>query len=98
MRKVKLLKIKDFLDSGEKCNPTESGFPLVVSRLDLCVINSAGRKTSGLRGDTDSEVHRMDTPGQEPRDAQVENFRLSNQVACHFSDMLNFLAYIYPPS
>ena len=98
MRKVKLLKIKDFLDSGEKCNPTESGFPLVVSRLDLCVINSAGRKTSGLLGDTDSEVHRMDTPGQEPRDAQVENFRLSNQFACHFSDMLNFLAYIYPPS
>ena len=84
MRKVRLLKIKDFLDSGEKCNPTEPGFPLVVSWLVLCVISSAGRKPSDLLGDTDSEVHRMDTPGQKRRNAQVENFRISNLFSCHF--------------
>lgn len=98
MRKVRLLKIKDFLDPLEKCNPAGSGFPLVVSRLVLHVINSAERESSDLLGDTDSEVRRMDTPGQELRSAQVETFRLSNLFACYFSDMLKFLAYIYPPS
>lgn len=61
--------------------------------ISLCVLNWAGKEKLEMPDDIVFRVQRqwVDTPRQEPGNAQMENFRLSDLLTCHFLDVLNCL-------